>query len=59
TSPTWISPFLNDTTEGVVRFPSGLAMIFASFPSNTATAELVVPKSIPIILLIINVSFFN
>ena len=23
-----ISPFLNDTTDGVVRFPSGFAMIF-------------------------------
>ncbi|CRH92142.1 Uncharacterised protein [Chlamydia trachomatis] len=49
-SPTMISPFLNDTTEGVVRLPSGFAIIFDSFPSRTATAELVVPKSIPMIL---------
>ncbi len=49
-SPTMISPFLKDTTDGVVRFPSGFAMIFDSVPSRTATAEFVVPKSIPIIL---------
>ena len=45
-----ISPFLNDTTDGVVRLPSGFAMILLSVPSRTATAEFVVPKSIPIIL---------
>ena len=60
TSPTWRSPFLNETTEGVVRLPSGLAIILGSPPSNTETAELVVPKSIPIIFAIIkHVSFFN
>ena len=49
-SPTMISPFLKDTTDGVVRLPSGLVMILLSVPSRTATAEFVVPKSIPIIL---------
>ena len=44
-----ISPFLNDTTDGVVRLPSGFAIIFDSVPSRTATAEFVVPKSIPMI----------
>lgn len=42
TSPTWRSPFLKPTTEGVVRAPSGLGIILASPPSNTATAEFVV-----------------
>ncbi|BAH82310.1 hypothetical protein SDEG_1828 [Streptococcus dysgalactiae subsp. equisimilis GGS_124] len=56
-SPTMISPFLKDTTDGVVRFPSGLAIIFDSVPSRTATAELVVPKSIPIILDMCHTSF--
>ena len=36
------SIFLNATTDGVVRFPSGFAIIFASLPSKTATAEFVV-----------------
>ncbi len=53
-----ISPFLKDTTDGVVRFPSGLAMIFDSVPSRTATAEFVVPKSIPIILDMCFTSYF-
>jgi len=48
-------PFLKDTTEGVVRFPSGFAIILLSVPSRTATAELVVPKSIPMILDIIKI----
>src|SRR5450631_350292 len=47
-SPTRTSPFLaNATTDGVVRPPSALAMIVASPPSRTATAELVVPRSMP------------
>ena len=41
------------TTDGVVRPPSALAMTTGSPPSMTATQELVVPKSIPIILLIV------
>src|SRR5271165_2844178 len=51
TWPTKRSPFLvNPTTEGVVRPPSSLGMTLGSPPSITATTELVVPKSIPIIL---------
>ena len=41
------------TTDGVVRFPSTFSIIFGTPPSIIATAEFVVPKSIPIILLII------
>src|SRR6185295_4583320 len=40
------------TTEGVVRAPSELVITTGSPPSMTATTELVVPRSIPIILLI-------
>src|ERR1035437_1960522 len=47
-SPTRTSPFLaNATTDGVVRPPSAFAMIVGSPPSRTATAELVVPRSMP------------
>src|SRR5665647_2537191 len=47
-SPTRTSPLLvNATTDGVVRPPSAFAMIVGSPPSRTATAELVVPRSIP------------
>ncbi len=50
TWPTRISPSLvNATTDGVVWFPSSLTMTFGSLPSITATTELVVPKSIPMI----------
>ena len=41
------------TTEGVVLAPSAFSKTFAWLPSIIATQELVVPKSIPIILLII------
>ncbi len=41
------------TTDGVVLFPSELAITFGSPPSITATQELVVPRSIPMILPII------
>ncbi len=52
TCPTSRSPVLeNATTEGVVRFPSAFGMTTGSPPSMTATHELVVPRSIPIILL--------
>ena len=52
-SPTLISPSsTNAITEGVVLFPSALGITVGSLPSITATQELVVPKSIPIILLI-------
>src|SRR5699024_638017 len=40
-------PLVNATTDGVVRAPSAFAMTVGSPPSNTATTELVVPKSIP------------
>ena len=50
--PTIISPFLNATTDGVVLIPSGLVITLASPPSYTDTQLFVVPKSIPIILLI-------
>src|SRR5207245_4460294 len=53
TWPTRRSPVLvNATTDGVVRPPSSLAMTLGSPPSITATQELVVPRSIPIILAI-------
>ncbi len=54
TWPTSRSPSLeNATTEGVVREPSALGMTTGSPPSITATTELVVPRSIPITLLIL------
>src|SRR5436853_6992848 len=53
TCPTRRSPVLvNATTEGVVRPPSSLGMTLGSPPSITATQELVVPRSIPMVLLI-------
>ena len=49
-----LSPvFLNATTDGVVLFPSGFGITVGSPPSYTATQEFVVPKSIPMILLLI------
>ena len=36
--------------EGVVRSPSAFSITRTLSPSNTATHELVVPRSIPIIL---------
>src|SRR6266480_2816071 len=46
--PTSRSPdFVKATTEGVVREPSELGMTTGSPPSITAMTELVVPKSIP------------
>src|SRR5215203_3098479 len=48
TSPTRTSPFLaKATTDGVVRWPSALAMTVGSPPSRTATTEFVVPRSMP------------
>src|SRR6266436_985966 len=46
------SVFVIATTDGVVRPPSWLGITTGSPPCITATTELVVPKSIPIILLI-------
>src|SRR5215472_15456466 len=39
------------TTEGVVRAPSAFSITFGCLPSMIATHELVVPRSMPIILL--------
>src|SRR5579872_2642731 len=53
TCPTNRSPVLvNATTDGVVRPPSSLGITLGSPPSITATQELVVPRSIPIIFAI-------
>src|ERR1700722_7640517 len=53
TWPTRRSPdFVIATTEGVVRAPSWLGITTGSPPCITATTEFVVPRSIPIILLI-------
>src|SRR5690625_6322831 len=40
-------PLVNATTDGVVRELSAFAMTVGSPPSNTATTEFVVPRSIP------------
>src|SRR5205085_7092682 len=57
TCPTRRLPSLvNATTEGVVRPPSELVITVGSPPSITATTELVVPRSMPIILLIVLLS---
>src|SRR5215204_111334 len=51
TVPTRRSPALvNATTDGVVRPPSAFSMTVGSPPSRTAMHELVVPRSIPIVL---------
>jgi len=53
-SPIFRLPFSRKaTTEGVVLQPSSFGITTGSLPSITATHELVVPKSIPIILLIL------
>src|SRR5579862_1763701 len=53
TWPTKRSPLLvNPTTDGVVRPPSWFGITTGCPPSMTETTELVVPKSIPMILLI-------
>src|SRR5271163_2521410 len=51
--PTRRSPeSLNATMEGVVRAPSLFSITRTSLPSMIATQELVVPRSIPMTLLI-------
>ena len=45
-SPDWV----NATTEGVVRPPSAFSITVGSPPSRTAMHELVVPRSIPMVL---------
>src|SRR5687767_3608445 len=60
TWPTSRSPFLaKPTTDGVMRLPSALTMTFGSLPSMTATTELVVPRSMPMILDISCFSFYD
>src|SRR5690554_1921760 len=44
--------------DGVVRSPSAFSITFTLSPSMMATQELVVPRSIPIILLIESLQFF-
>jgi hypothetical protein len=47
-APTSFSPSLvKETTEGVVLTPSAFSMTLGVLPSITATQELVVPRSIP------------
>ncbi|KAB8283661.1 hypothetical protein B0I72DRAFT_142933 [Yarrowia lipolytica] len=47
-TPTSRSPSLvKATTEGVVRLPSAFSITLGVLPSMMATAELVVPRSIP------------
>ena len=48
----------NATTDGVVLLPSSLGITTGSLPSITATHELVVPRSIPIIFPIVFVLVF-
>src|SRR5437763_6226395 len=51
TVPTSRSPdCVNATTDGVVRPPSAFSITVGSPPSSTAIHELVVPRSIPIVL---------
>src|SRR5688572_20737933 len=49
--PTRTSPLSSKaTTDGVRRLPSSLVMTLGSLPSMMATTELVVPRSMPMIL---------
>ena len=43
-------PCVNATTDGVVRAPSAFSMTVGSPPSRIAMHELVVPRSMPIVL---------
>src|SRR5512144_1448608 len=55
--PTSRSPAsVNATIDGVVRAPSVFSMTRTSLPSMTATQEFVVPRSMPITLLICHLS---
>jgi hypothetical protein len=58
--PTSLSPDLvTATTEGVRRFASAFSITLGLEPSIIAATELVVPKSIPIILLFVCVIVVN
>jgi len=48
---------VNATTDGVVRPPSAFGITVGSPPSITAIAELVVPRSIPIVFAMLWISF--
>ena len=50
-------PSVNATTEGVVRAPSAFSTTVGSPPSRMAMHELVVPRSIPMVLPIACSSF--
>ena len=58
-SPTRTSSDLKATIEGVVLFPSALAITVGSPPSSTATTLFVVPKSIPTAFPILNYPFLK
>ena len=49
--------FVNATTDGVVRPPSAFGITVGSPPSSTAIAELVVPRSMPIVFAMLSISF--
>ncbi len=54
TCPTGLSPLsVKPTTDAVRRFPSALVITLGSPPSMTATTEFVVPRSIPMMRLIL------
>jgi hypothetical protein len=58
-SPTLRSPLSrNPTMEGVVLLPSLLGITTGSLPSITATHELVVPRSIPMIFPILFLNYW-
>jgi len=48
---------VNATIDGVVRAPSAFSITFGVLPSITATQEFVVPRSIPIALLMMVSAF--
>jgi hypothetical protein len=55
--PTRVSPSsVNATMDGVVRMPSSFSITRAFLPSMIATQLLVVPRSMPMILLLIPLS---
>ena len=56
--PTSTSPeSVNATIDGVVRAPSAFSITLALLPSITATQELVVPRSMPIALVMMDLLF--
>jgi hypothetical protein len=47
-------PWVNATTDGVVRPPSAFSITVGSPPSRTAMHEFVVPRSMPIVLAMVS-----